>query len=72
MNSNGLVSPKHGPTIAPGATFMGPDHSVATVFDNPISMMNTKKAAMNGHTALDMEDGKRKGNKPGMCNLDPL
>lgn len=67
MNTNGLISPKHGPSIAPGATFMGPDQSVATVFDNPISKMNAKKASLNGHTSLDMEDGKRKANKPGEC-----
>ncbi|XP_066925676.1 SHC-transforming protein 1-like [Clytia hemisphaerica] len=70
MNTNGLISPKHGPSIAPGATFMGPDQSVATVFDNPISKMNAKKTAMNGHTSFDMEDGKRKANKPENIKID--
>jgi len=55
--NNGFISPKQGSEFSPGLTFMGPDRSVATVFDNPISNINAKKIG-NGQTNPVKEDFK--------------
>lgn len=57
MNTNGVMSPQHGPSFATGPTFMGGDPTVATVFDNPISMTTNKHNAMTGRISPDKQHG---------------
>ena len=57
MSGNGALSPQHGPSFATGSAFMGGDPAVATVFDNPISMVKNKENAMTGLISPDRQDG---------------